>query len=278
MSTGKHILIKDIDEHYALKHRIRKGMYNKPYANFGYWPRPGMTIDEACDAMAGLMGSELDVKAEDIVLECGCGYGTSAFYIMEKYGPQKIIGLDVTSIRIESGQKSVVERGLEGRVEIDFGDATKLDFDDNTFTKIMAIECAFHFDTRYDFFVEAYRTLKPGGTMALADIILSSSINPSEYTPDELRDFLSADKKRYCDANLYNAQTYRELLAKAGFDGINIYSIKDSVVLQYADHVEKTIANAPAEERERRTIGVNALREKFMKGGDYVVVTARKNA
>ena len=37
---------------WAYRHEMRGGIYgDKPYANYGYWTRPGMTIDEAVAAM-----------------------------------------------------------------------------------------------------------------------------------------------------------------------------------------------------------------------------------
>ncbi len=43
---------QDISKLYAERHERRKGIYgDKPYANYGYWIRQGMSIDEACDAL-----------------------------------------------------------------------------------------------------------------------------------------------------------------------------------------------------------------------------------
>ncbi len=272
----KQLTIEHINNHYASRHILRIGLYGKPYANCGYWPNEEMSIDEACEAMANLIAQEADIQQSDYVLECGCGYGATAIYIVNHYRPEKFVGIDVTKIRINTARDLIKKNGLEDKIEIKFGDATNLDFEAGSFTKVISIESAFHFDTRMDFFQEAFRVLKPGSIMALTDIVPSSEINLSDYTFDELREFLNADARRYCDANLYQVNTYAALLRKAGFNSVKIYSIKDKVVLQCAEHGMKTIEIAPPGEREGRLKRIKTLREKFMTGGDYIVARAQK--
>lgn len=274
--TSKNYTVEQINNFYAERHKIRPGIFGeKPYANYGYWTREGMTIDEACDSLTDLMAKELELNRGDRLLECGCGYGASAIYLAKNYQPEKIVGRDVSDIRIELGRELIKKNNLEDRVEIGFGDATHLEFESESFTKIVAIECAFHFNTRKDFFHEAFRLLKPGGLLVMTDIMPSPDINLADYTLEQIREFLSADVRMYADDNIYDWNRYERYLKEAGFAPVKIYSIKDRVVLQFADHLENAEVERP-DIREKKARYAKAFRELLMVLGDYIVVRAQK--
>jgi microcystin synthetase protein McyJ len=276
---SKNYSVAEIQSFYAERHKIRPGIFGtKPYANYGYWLRDNMTIDEACDAMTDLVATALELKESDHLLECGCGYGASAIYLAQKYQPAKILGLDVSEVRIEEGQGMVREYGLEEKVAIAFGDAAKMpEIATASFDKIMAIECAFHFNTRQLFFQEAFRVLKPGGILVVVDILPAKDFPLEQHTLEEIRYFLSADVRMYADTNIYSQQTYEEYLQAAGFNPVKLQSIKDKVVMQFADHLDHApVQNPEVAEKVKRY--ARAFRELLMVYGDYVLVTAKKPA
>ncbi|MEK6675285.1 MAG: methyltransferase domain-containing protein [Planctomycetota bacterium] len=279
--TVKNYTANEVKALYTRRHEIRKtetaSVYGEvPYANYGYWPRENMTVLEACDAMSDLMAKELALCESDRVLECGCGYGVTAAFLSAKYHPQKYIGLDVTDVRIEEGRLLLQERGLSEKVTLQIGDATNLDFPDATFTKIFAIECAFHFDSREDFLKEAFRVLTPGGILVIADIIPVEGIDLSAHTPKQICEWLSADAQYFCKANIYNTSTYKEILRNIGFADPTIYSIKDKVIPAFSAHLEQIAKASPPDACARRMKVVNTFRTDFMTKGDYVVAKATK--
>jgi SAM-dependent methyltransferase len=87
--------------------------------------------------------------------------------------------------------------------------ATELDFPGNHFDAVICIEAACHFDTRDKFFRQAHRVLKPGGSLALSDMLFPTTI---------LSEFGQVPR-----ANLLaSIAEYRARLAAAGFVSIEV--------------------------------------------------------
>ena len=104
------------------------------------------------------------------------------------------------------------------------GSATQMAFARGTFSKVTALECAFHFDTREQFIREAFRVLKPGGRIALADGTPEVGVNhPTLLTKLVLRHWATPV------ANYYDRLEYSRKLKAAGFVNIQCRSISAHV-------------------------------------------------
>lgn len=151
-----------------------------------------------CAALATKMyQSTLHAVAEDAeegradpksvsVLDCGCGYGAQSVLFKTELCPDaKYTGINISSAQIEGAKTNT--QGLSD-VTLKVADATDLTvFEDSSFTHVYALECAFHFDTRFKFLQEAARVLKPGGSYAAMDCIPKLS-NDAQKSRDKQTD------------------------------------------------------------------------------------------
>ena len=123
-----------------------------------------------------------------------------------------------------------VERGVQKRVRVHHGTATHLPFQNESFTHVMGIEGPAHFDTREDFFREAFRVLKSEGVMGLSDYVLARK--PRNWLD---RFFLEAACKLW-HAPRENRDTipeYKQKLEMSGFTNVRVDAVGQNVIPGY---------------------------------------------
>ena len=245
------------------------------WLNLGYWEH-ARTYPEAARALAQQLGDAAALNPTDSLLDVGFGFAEQDIYWVEHYDVAKITGLNITAFQVERARQRVAQRGLQDRILLGMGSATQMPFSSGTFSKVTALECAHHFDTREQFFAEAFRVLKPGGRIALADGIPEVGVsNPTLLTKIVLRHWATPV------ANYYDRNEYSRKLKAAGFVNVQCRSISAHVFpgtvtysalrrsgLRLEDAVIPELSKADVEKALKRwsPMGLN----------DYVIVTADK--
>ena len=193
------------------------------WLNLGYW-KEATTYPEACTAMARLLGEAAGLNPADSVLDVGFGYGDQDMFWARSFGVDSIVGINVTPLHVEVARQRVAEQGLQDRVSLHLGSATRLPFPDASFDKVLALECAFHFFTRERFFADAYRVIRQGGRIAVADMIPLPQQNWGG-----IRRRLKRRVACIPEQNMYDRERYAEKLQAAGFENVSVHSIREYV-------------------------------------------------
>jgi microcystin synthetase protein McyJ len=251
---------------------------SKPlWLNLGYW-NAARTYPEACAAMVELVGTRAGLQPSDGVLDVGVGFAEQDFVLLDRFKVSHITGIDITPVHVDKGRERVAKRGLEKQIDIRLGSATAMEFPDASFEKVVALECAFHFDTREQFLREAFRVLKPGGIIALADMLPNPGKKSSRAT---------AFGRRYGhipEANLYDREEYSRRLSAAGFGDVMVESIREDVFPGMANYSRQRIEEKKkmdevvvevSEDDRAQCRGVE-MWERGTGLTDYVIVSARK--
>lgn len=104
------------------------------------------------------------------VLDVGCGLGGAARFMAAHYGAE-IVGVDLTPEFVEVGNALTQEVGLGKEVRLIRASALNLPQDDASFDRASMFHVGMNIEDKVALFAEISRVLKPGGLLAVYDVM-----------------------------------------------------------------------------------------------------------
>ncbi len=175
-------------------------------------PAPKAALDASLGC--GVPTAVAELRAGETVLDLGSGAGADVLISARRVGPTgKAIGLDMTDEMLDLARRNAAEAGVEN-VEFAKGYIEEMPLPDNSVDVIIS-NCVINLSAdKRRVLREAARVLKPGGRLAVSDVIADPDMD--EATRADLRQWTG------CIAGALTRQEFEDALAEAGLTDIEI--------------------------------------------------------
>lgn len=169
-------------------------------------------------AATEMVCGQMDLVPGLKVLDVGCGLGGAARFMAARHGAD-VEGVDLTPEFVEVGNALTHEAGLGNKVRLLRASAHDLPQDDGSFDRASMFHVGMNIEDKSAVFAEITRVLKPGGLLAVYDVMRVGE-EPLDYpvawAQDESTSFVA------------RVVTYQAAMEGAG---LSVYAIEDKRAL-----------------------------------------------
>jgi len=161
-----------------------------------------------------------DLKPGETVVDLGSGAGFDCFLAARQVGPSgRVIGVDMTPQMITKARANAHKDGYDN-VEFRLGEIEHLPVADASVDVIIS-NCVINLSPdKANVFAEAFRVLRPGGRLAISDVVAFAKI------PDEVRDDLALLSS--CVSGAEDVGVVEQLLRGSGFEKVLVAAKEES--------------------------------------------------
>lgn len=154
------------------------------------------------------------IQLGEVILDLGSGGGIDCFIARTRTGETgHVIGVDMTPEMIALAQNHLQEKGYDN-VEFRLGEIEQLPVADSSIDVIIS-NCVINLSqNKQQVFHEVFRVLKPGGRVAISDILTTAEL------PDEIKQDLTL--LAGCVAGAQHVKEIEAMLVEAGFSSIEL--------------------------------------------------------
>ena len=138
--------------------------------------------------------------------------------------------------------EKVNKKGLSNFIHLLLGDATRLSeinqIGDKTFDKITAMDCAYHFNSRQEFFKQSSNRLRAGGILCIVDMVPTEKLLANNFKSKAFLQMICTLAK-IPKANMVSMEEYQDQLKSCGFEIEKVQFLEDSVFPGFVNHLRK---------------------------------------
>lgn len=229
---------KEIQSYYNSTHFEYQLIWNwnlktTPALHFGYYDEKATKHAQAIFRINEVLADWATINEGTTVLDAGCGLGNSTLWLTQQK-KAKVIGITLVESQVAIANKMAKKQNIEG-AEFIVANYLEAPFEDENFEIVWAIESQCHTADKFLFYKEAFRLLKPGGRLVIADSIRSSrQLNDQDETL--LKNIFNA----WAVPDIDTIEEHQVNAEKAGFVNFEAKNVSKNMFVSYKN-LRKTI-------------------------------------
>jgi tocopherol O-methyltransferase len=198
-----------LDKHFS----IHYGIWEKGVRNFG----------QALENTNRIMAERSGIESSHRVLDAGCGIGGPALFLAHNIGCH-VTGISLSQKQIERAKKISKTNSLDNLLEFEVKDYLNTGYPSNLFDVVWALESMGATPLKAAFLEEAYRVMKPGGILIIADYFKTHGRSVADQP------LLNTWLKLWAISELESTDSFSLLLDKSGYQDQRVYDYTQEIV------------------------------------------------
>jgi 27-O-demethylrifamycin SV methyltransferase len=182
--------------------------------HYGYFDRPGITLEQATAALTEQMLARASIAGGDRVLDVGCGTGRQACDLASS-ADAHVLGISTSATGVAAARE-LAERRVVSGARFEQRDGARNGLEAESFDVLWVLESSHPMRDRKALLDECVRVLVPGGRLVLCDLIRKREI-PFVELRARRQEFATL-RAAFGDAHMEPLESYTSALQEVGME------------------------------------------------------------
>ena len=216
----------DIARYYDLSevhYRLFWNLQQSRSLHYGYWDASTKNFHEALLNINKVLADMASIKEGDTVLDAGCGVGGSSLWLAGERNCC-VTGISLNERQVRKATAYAKESGLSNQVKFEQKNYLHTGYPAETFDVVWAIESVCHANNKKEFLQEAFRVLKKGGRLVVADFFKANDLNKADG------DAIKAWANGWAINDFDTRENFYRQSLEAGFSDVEIQDASEAIM------------------------------------------------